>query len=176
MDWEILLIPMIALGVLILSTIFRAPGPERVPRRPRREDLDPDPFTLESQRRRARPERSRTAEIPELRQARPPQPSAPPRQPRPVAEPIVASPIPVSIPVPIRVVEVPGPVKEAALSLAPSGKQPAPPAPRACPGPRSRPSRSPLRAALTSLLGQPENLATAVVLREILDRPLSLRK
>jgi hypothetical protein len=136
--WEFFLIPLIALGVLILSTVLRGP---------------PDPKTRPRRRFEEPPRRRPPVE----------------RRPQPVAPrygiPVVSPPAP-----PVRV-EVPAPPTEAL----PEGTA-APPPERTGACPPVKPTRPRLLRSLASLLDNPRSVALGVVLREVLDRPVSMRQ
>jgi hypothetical protein len=136
--WEFFLIPLIALGVLILSTVLRGPPEPRT--RPRR--------LVEAPPRRRSPVERR------------PQPAAPR-----YGIPVVSPP-----PTPVRI-EVPAPPAEAV----PEGTAAPPPEGKvACPPPR--PARRPFLRSLASFLNSPRSAALGIVLREVLDRPVSMRR
>lgn len=165
MDWKVLVIGLIPLGVWILSTIFRgledareqekpqpAPG-ERPPRTPRRPSSELDRF-LDEARKRREVSPKRTVE-PVLEALPVPKPSPPPRVEAPPPRP--RKPEPAPPPVVVLPVELP----------------PAPPAPARLP---QRDQPSPALAKVVAMLRGRDAVATAVVLREILDRPLSQRR
>jgi hypothetical protein len=135
MHWEVLIVPLIALGVWILGTLFRPEEDERAKQRrrgpleggarlpPRRPVTDLDRFLEEARRRRETAERGRsasppaeTAPEPQQRVARPPllqdRPSRePPRRPRPAPSTPSRRPaaeVPVALPV-ARPVTIPVP-------------------------------------------------------------------
>lgn len=177
MHWEILIIPLIALGVWILGTLFKgedernkrgARGPGGSVRRapPRRPVTDLDRFLEESRRRREAEERERVLPAPQPRPvvSRPPlrERVAKPRETPPRTAPTMApqeSP-PVAVPV-ARLVEEP---------LA----QASPPPPVSPTRSQDRPS--PILRQVCALLSRPQSAGAALVLREILDRPRCLRR
>ena len=189
MHWEILIIPLIALGVWILSTLFKGGEDERLKRGarrpgdlsgrmpPRRPVTDLDRFLEEARQRR---------EAEERRQAPPPPPpirtaiarsplrerpsqsrEAPVARPAPTA--IRKGEVPVAIPV-ARPVSRP-PVAELVL-LEPADEAAPPPAP-----PTTRVARpSPIVQQVRSLLSKPQTAGAAFVLREIFAPPLCRRR
>jgi len=211
--WESLIIPLIALAVWILSTVFRGeeeqpkerprrPGTEGRPRPPRRGTTELDRF-LEA----ARARRNKPIAKPD-EQERPPQPEPvvleampveqPPeklrprpspiveRQPRPrpaKASPPLAEPVrpPVAMPVgppaqitrPSALPQVP--VTETRTPTQnPPGESPPAPAMIVPPTQARRPSPAALK--LLEMLKDKQTLAAAVMLREVFDRPLALRR
>lgn len=177
MHWEILIIPLIALGVWILGTLFKgedernkrgARGPGGSVRRApsRRPVTDLDRFLEESRRRREAEERERVLPVPPPRPvvSRPPlrERVAKPRETPPRIAPAMPpqeSP-PVAVPV-ARPVEEP-------VAQAP----PLPPAPPT----RSQDRPSPILRHVRTLLSSPQSAGAAIVLREILDRPRCMRR
>lgn len=177
MHWEILIIPLIALGVWILGTLFKgeeernkrgARGPGGSVRRgpTRRPVTDLDRFLEESRRRRETEERERTLPVP------PPRPvvSRPPLRER-VAKPRETPPritlaMPPPEPPPVAV-PVARPVQEPVAQASPP--PPVPPA-------RSQDLPLPILRQVRSLLSSPQSAGAALVLREILDRPRSMRR
>jgi len=194
MHWEILIIPLIALGVWILGTLFKGED-ERLKkdvRRPgnfsgrapaRRPVTDLDRFLEEARLRREAEEKRKTPPAPPPRPpiARPPLGQRPPRQretsPRPARPPIRIEEVPVAIPttgpvatsvVPEAVLVVPRPQPVAEMPSSP----PSSPAPTT-----TRDTRpSPILQQVRSLLSKPQTAGTAFVLREIFDRPLCMRR
>ncbi|HTU21693.1 MAG TPA: hypothetical protein VMG10_26890 [Gemmataceae bacterium] len=176
MHWEILIIPLIALGVWILSTVFKTGEDDKMKkgiRRPggvpgrgsaRRPVTDLDRFLEDARRRREAEERPwlpSSAPAP-ARPTRPPQRPAPPREMPRAAVPVVRrADVPIAAPVVPVVAAVP--TREAS---------PPPPAP---PKPRETPP-SPILKQVRSLLSKPQTAGAAFVLREIFDRPLSMRR
>jgi hypothetical protein len=177
--WELLLIPLIALGVWILSTIFRSVEDEREKNRPRRSGeqgnrprptasrrpvTDLDRFLEDARRRREGPPR------------RAPEPRPAPRVERPVSRPVpTLEALPAAVPTPRSVPEVwRAPVPQV-LPVAPP-PLPLPEIPLAVPPPAgaARPARpvSPFLTQLAGLLQKKDSLRAALVLREIFDRPL----
>jgi hypothetical protein len=174
MHWEILIVPLIALGVWILGTLFRSEDEKikKGPRRPgssaprtsgRRPVTNLEQFLEEARRRREAEERAKA----------PPPPPPPARSPlrerpsRPAQKPAVRrAEVPVAVPVArlvapteaIDVVEV--------VSASP------PPAPTTT----REPQLSPMVQQVRSLLSKPQTAATAFMLREIFDRPLCQRR
>jgi len=181
MHWEILIIPLIALGVWIIGTLFKSEDdktkkvagrrgnmPGRTPPG-RRGVTDLDRF-LEEARRRREPEESRKVAPSPSRApvGRPPLRERPTRQPPPprVATPVIVQEEAVVLPVPRPV--APPPVAQPAASPPSAREAPPPPAPAARP--------SPIAQQVRSLLSKPQTAATAFVLREIFDRPLCKRR
>ncbi|HTU19176.1 MAG TPA: hypothetical protein VMG10_14040 [Gemmataceae bacterium] len=183
MHWEIAIIPLIALGVWIIGTLFksedeklkkgvgrrgnassRAPG--------RRVGTDLDRFLEEARRRREPEERRKAppspardpAPRPPLRE-RPSQPREMPRRPAPL---IAKEEVVVALPAPRPV--APPPVAEPVASLALAREASLPPPPTSV----TRPA--PIPQQVLSLLSKPQSAATAFVLREIFDRPLCKRR
>ncbi len=177
MHWEILIIPLIALGVWILGTLFkgeeerlkknaRRPGapPRRTPRRP---VTDLDRFLEEARLRREAEEKRKASPPPPLRHERPLRPrEAPPRPARPTSR--------------IEETPVAPPVVAEAVVIAPrpqTATQPSPPAPPPLPFAAASEVRvSPLLQQVRSLLSKPQTVGAAFVLREIFDRPLCMRR
>lgn len=176
MDWKVLIIGLIPLGVWILSTIFRgiedareqekprpAPGERPAPKTPRRPTSELDRFLDEARRRRdTSPKRREEPILEAVPVAKPPAPPppAPPRvekrppKPREVRKASQPAPTPYVNVVPV---ELPAP----------------PPAPARLP-PAHPPS--PALAKVVAMLRDRDAVTTAVVLREILDKPLSQRR
>lgn len=189
MHWEILIIPLIAVGVYILSALFKSEDDKTkkgVGRRPpfspqngggrgggrapgRRVVTDLDRF-LEEARRRREPEERRKAPPPPSRApvARPPLRERPtrPQEPPRLAAPVIVKEEAVVLPAPRPV--APPPVAEP-IAIPPSSRETPPP-----PAPPTR--SSPIAQQMRSLLSQPQTVATAFVLREIFDRPLCKRR
>jgi hypothetical protein len=175
-DWKVLIIGLIPLGVWILSTIFRgiedareqekqprpAPG-ERPVKAPRRPSSELDRFLDEARRRREVSPKRRAEPEPVLEAlpvAKPPEPPPPPRVEKRAPSPSKAR--------ETRKAEPPPPVVVLPVELPPP-----PPAPARLP-PRSQPS--PALAKVVGMLRDRNAVAMAVALREILDRPLSQRR
>ena len=199
MHWEILIIPLIALGVWILGTVFkgeeerargqgRRPGPGEG--RPRRPVTDLDRFLEEARRRREGEKRPVPEQRPPARSviARPspvvvadrplrvPRPApAPPREmPQPTRRAEQLPPV-----IPMVLPAEPAPPLEATLVVprpepTPVGQvtagAPAAPSPSRSHGP------SPVLQQVWNLLNKPQTPGTAFVLREIFDRPLCKRR
>jgi hypothetical protein len=186
MHWEILIIPLIALGVWIIGTLFKSEDdktkkgirsrdgfPARAPGR--RPVTDLDRFLEEARRRREAEERPTPRPVPppaRVPVTRPPlreRPLRPREAPRlapppvPKEEVVVAVPMPRPIPPPP--VAEPTPAPPLALeslvlpSSAPASARPAP-----------------VLQQVRSLLSKPQTAASAFVLREIFDRPLCKRR
>jgi hypothetical protein len=192
MHWEILIIPLIALGVWILGTIFkgeeeRARGPNR-PRGPgegrtRRPVTDLDRFLEEARRRRdgeKRPPRTAVARpapvIPEAQSVRVPRP--PKAREVSLPEPTRRAEQPATIIPFVLPVESPPPVEPSpAPSLEPTTtvKHVTAGAPAAL-SPSRQQGASPILQQVRSLLNKPQTAGTAFVLREIFDRPLCQRR
>ena len=184
MHWEILIIPLIALVVWIIGTLFKSEGDKttkgvgrRGPvsgRQPaRRMVTDLDRFLEEARRRREPEERRKTAPPPaRVPVARPPvreRPSQPRETPRRAA-PVMAQEevlVALSVPQPSAAAPIAEPVVAAPLARAESVSTPPPAVPTLS---------SPISQQVRSLLSKPQSAATAFVLREIFDRPLSKRR
>ena len=187
MHWEILIIPLIALGVWILGTLFkpaeddkmkqsiRRPGgvPGRAP--VRRPVTDLDRFLEEARRLREAEERPKPPPAPVPARptaARRPQRLAPQREMSSVAAPVVRkAEVPIAVPPAKPVVE---PARPAPVAVAaPTREAPAPP-----PAPTTTRAAqpSPILQQVRSLLSKPQTAGAAFVLREIFDRPLSMRR
>jgi hypothetical protein len=194
MHWEILIIPLIALGVWILGTLFKGEDerlkknvrrPNGPPRRPppRRPVTDLDRFLEEARLRREAEERRKAPPPPPPRPSisRPPLSERPPRQretpQRPVRPTIRIEEIPVALPAdrPVAV-----PVVAEAVLVAPRPKPatetPSSTSPPAIPIATCETRLSPLLQQVRSLLSKPQTAGTAFVLREIFDRPLCRRR
>ena len=177
MHWEILIIPLIALGVWILGTLIKGEDERNkrgtrgaggsVRRGPtRRPVTDLDRFLEDARRRREAEERQRTLPVPPSRPtiSRPPlreRPSKPRETPPRIvpAMPSTESP-PLAVPVARPVEE---PVAQAS---------PPPPAPPSL----SQYRPSPIARQVHALLSSPQSAGAALVLREILDRPRCMRR
>jgi hypothetical protein len=186
MHWEILIIPLIALGVWIIGTLFKSEDekakksvrsrgnlPGRAPGR--RPVTDLDRFLEEARRRREAEDRPKPAPAPPSSRVPAPRPPlrerlSPPREaPR---------------------LSVPALPKEEILDVLPVVRPTAPPtvaepvavAPRALesakssPTPTLSPRFAPVPQQVRSLLSKPQTAAAAFVLREIFDRPLCKRR
>jgi hypothetical protein len=191
MQWEILIIPLIALGVWILGTLFKTGEDEQTKkggRKPggpsgrgpsRRPVTDLDRFLDDARRRRETEERRGKPALPPpppqpviVRaplSERPPRPrEAPPRSKPPVRR----EEVPVAIPI-ARIVAEPA-LPEAVL-VEPRGHLSAEPpviAPKS-----TRDTRiSPIVQQVRALLSKPQTAGAAFVLREILDRPRCMRR
>ncbi|MGH7171822.1 MAG: hypothetical protein ACRELG_16215 [Gemmataceae bacterium] len=181
MHWEILIIPLIALGVWILGTLFKSGEDDKIKkgiRRPgnvsgrgssRRPVTDLDRFLEEARRRREAEERPKPPSPPAP--ARPKTPRAPQRPAPPRETPRVAATV-------IRGAEVPlarpvaQPARAEPVVVASTRDAPLPTAPTT-----TRPTQaSPILQQVHSLLSKPRTAGTAFVLREIFDRPLSMRR
>jgi hypothetical protein len=177
MHWEILIIPLIALGVWILGALVKGEDektkkPVRRPgnasgRAPRRPMTDLQRFLEATRRREAEetpqplPPRPSIARAP-LRE-RPSQPRETPPRPAPRSKRRDEAPVAAPIARPV--------VAEAVVA-APVRAEPSAPAPTT-----TRPTpASPIAQQVFSLLSNPQTAATAFVLREIFDRPLSQRR
>jgi hypothetical protein len=187
MHWEVLIVPLIALGVWILGTLFKPEDnprqqPQRRPgtggpggSRPPVSDLDR--FLADARRRREESEGSRLP----IPQAAPPRPAPPPpraegmqtraRPPAAVPRQVRKRPsLPTAVPVEVRPEPVPVvPVAEVPVEAVPLPKPPPPP-----PRQVSKPP-SPVVAQVLALLRSPQSAGTAFVLREVLGAPLSRR-
>lgn len=190
MHWEILIIPLIALGVWILGTLFKTGEDNKMKkgvRRPgnvsgrgsgRRPVTDLDRFLEEARRRREAEERSKAPLPPPPARpttTRAPRRPTPPREMPPVATPVVRSvevPLAVSVAPPVVQPARAEPVAVAAPPRDVSPPLPLPPAPST--GREKAPS--PILQQVRSLLSKPQTVGTAFVLREIFDRPLCMRR
>jgi hypothetical protein len=188
MQWEILVIPLIALGVWILGTLFKSGEDERnkkagarrggSPGRgpARRPATDLDRFLEDARRRREAEERRQpppppprpTISRPPLSE-RPPRPREAPPRPAPVVR---REEIVVAVPVIRAVVE---PDLPEAVPVAPRVQPSAEPAP-AAPTTTRDTRLSPIVQQVRALLSKPQSAGTAFALREILDRPLCKRR
>jgi hypothetical protein len=190
MHWEILIIPLIALGVWILGTLFKTGEDDKMKRgvrRPgsvagrgpsRRPVTDLDRFLEEARRRREQEERPKPPPAPPPARAsvaRPPlreRPTRPRETPPRVAAPVIRAPeAPVALPV-ARPIEQPAFV-EPVVAATPPRDVPS----SSTPAPATRPvPTSPILQQVRSLLSKPQTAGTAFVLREIFDRPLCMRR
>jgi hypothetical protein len=196
--WEILIIPLIALGVWLLGTLFKDENEaaKRAPRRPgsppgrgpaRRPVTDLDRFLEEARRRREAEERRKVPPAPPPRPAttRAPLSERPSRNLDVPSRPVPTSrrteeapvPLPVSRPVP-----QPATIREAAAEAAllvprpqPLAEAPPPPPP-ATPATTRDTRPSPIVQQVRALLSKPQSAGTAFVLREIFDRPRCQRR
>ncbi len=194
MQWEILIIPLIALGVWILGTLFKSEDDKTKKLVGRRGNLssrtppgrrgvtDLDRFLEEARRRREPEERRKVPPTPSRAEAvRPPVRERPPRQqpsPRVVTPVSIQEEAVIALPVPRPV--APPPVAQPTPAL-PSpnlgeGRMGAPPTREAPPPPAPATRSSPIAQQVRSLLSKPQTAATAFVLREIFDRPLCKRR
>ena len=193
MQWELLIIPLIAVGVWILGTLFKTGEEDRTKkgaRRPgspsgrgsgRRPVTDLDRFLEDARRRRETEEKRKvSAEPPQPTISRPPLSERPPpprerlRPPPPVLR---AEEVPVAIPVarlasePVVLRETPAETVRVAPRSQPAA-EPSPVAPTT-----TRDTRlSPIAQQVRSLLSKPRTAGTAFVLREIFDRPRCQRR
>jgi hypothetical protein len=185
MHWEILIIPLIALGVWILGTLFKSGEDDKTKkgvRRPigasgrtsgRRPVTDLDRFLEEARRRREMEERPKPPPLPPPARAtvaRPPlrERPIPPREAPPhVAPPVIRS---AEAPIAVPIARLAEPV----LAVAPALDVPPPPPPAPITTRDARPS--PILQQVRSLLSKPQTAGTAFVLREIFDRPLCRRR
>jgi hypothetical protein len=198
MHWEILIIPLIALVVWLLGTLFKGENDpaKRGTRRPgspsgrvpaRRPVTDLDRFLEEARRRRESEERRKAPAAPPPRTA----PTRVPLSERPSRNLDVASrPVPtarrveeVTAAVPAaRPVPQPATIREAASEAAlvvprpqPVTEAPPPPPPPA-PATTRESKPSPIAQQVRSLLSNPQSAGAAFVLREIFDRPRCQRR
>jgi|SRR5579875_2554203 len=200
MHWETFLVPLIALGVWLLSTLLRREedkpkagavrrgnGPDRPPRR--RGAMDLQRFLEEVRRRRELEERQQmppsrpsTARPPLLRE-RSPQPRQTPRPAKPA---VVKEEIAVALPAPPPAPSPPSP-DDSSVSKTISGtdfssagrQAEAVPVHQARVAPVAKPvvtRPGPIVQQVRSLLSTPQTAAVAFVLREIFDRPLCKRR
>lgn len=200
MHWEIIIIPLIALGVWIIGTLFRSEdekAKKAMGRRPpfspkngggrtsgRRVVTDLDRFLEEARRRREPQERRKAPPPPPPSRAPAPRPPLRERPTRTQEVPRIAQPVIVKEE-PLVVLPAPRP------AASPSIAEPTPTLPSPNLGesrvgelqaretsppaaPVTRPS--PISQQVRSLLSKPQTAATAFVLREIFDRPLCKRR
>jgi len=196
MHWEILIIPLIALVVWILGTLFKSEDDrtKRGARRPgapsgrapaRRPVTDLDRFLEEARRRRESEEKRKAPPPPPPRPvvSRPPLSERPsrPREtpPRPSLR---TEEVPVALPV-ARPVPQPATPREAVVEAALAVPRPQSVAEVASPPPAppvpvtTRDTRpSPILQQVRTLLSKPQTAGTAFVLREIFDRPRCMRR
>ena len=212
MNWEILIVPLIALGVWILSTVFRGAEAEKDKARrpadgappPRRPTGELDRFLEEARRRREKaqripppePEPSRSLPAAVLPATNPPPPRPEPRkrEPQPMDAPRKREAAPANSARALND-ELLGRIEDRPSFANPASEQAKPmmalptnmetPALPSLPPPtmntpatssdQNRRDASPLRAALSALLRDRKSLATAFILHEILDKPVSKR-
>ena len=210
MNWEILIVPLIALGVWILSTVFRGAEAEKNKASrpadgappPRRPTGELDRFLEEARRRRDKAQRVPQPEPPRslpaavLPAAAPPPPRPEPRkrEPQPMDAPRKREAAPANSARALND-ELLGRIEDRASFANPVSEQAKPmmalptnmetPALPTLPTPtmntpatssdQNRRDASPLRAALSALLRDRKSLATAFILHEILDKPVSKR-
>lgn len=184
MHWEILIIPLIALGVWIIGTLFKSEDDKtkkgigrrgnvsgRTPGR--RPVTDLDRFLEEARRRREPEARRKTAPPPpRVPAARPPvreRPQPPRETPRRVAPMIAREEVVVALPAPPPIEAVPVAEPVAAEPLRRELTISVPPPAAAAPP-------SSISQQVRSLLSKPQTAATAIALREIFDRPLCKRR
>ncbi len=185
MHWEILIIPLIALGVWILGTLFkgederakkgvRRPGVSSGRTPARRPVTDLERFLEEARQRRETEERRKVPAAPPPPQAtisRPPlreRPSRPREAPPRSAPAVRREQIPAAIP-----------VAEAAMPeavLVAPRVQPSAEPPPITPTTTRDTRPSPIVQQVRSLLSKPQTAGTAFVLREIFDRPRCMRR
>ncbi|MHB1426303.1 MAG: hypothetical protein ACYC3I_24325 [Gemmataceae bacterium] len=187
-QWELLIIPLIALLVWIVGTLFKSeddktkkggPGRGNVSGRTpsRRPATNLNRFLEEARRRREgdeRPKATPAAPPPRAPIARPPlreRASKPREAPPRVAPPVIRrEEVPVAVPAARAV--APPPVVEPVPTVTPMSDIVIPAAPTT-----TRDTHlSPIVQQVHSLLSQPRTAATAFVLREIFDRPLCKRR
>jgi hypothetical protein len=198
MHWEVLIIPLIALGVWILGTLFKGEE-ERAKkgvRRPgnlsgraptRRPVTDLDRFLEEARRRREAEEKRKAPPPPppppppRPSSSRPPLSERPPRQRetslRPARPTVRAEEIPMAIPV-VRPAAPPvvAEVVVTAPRLQPVAELPPPSPPTPIPTLQRDVRPAPIPQQVRSLLSKPQTAGAAFVLREIFDRPLCQRR
>jgi hypothetical protein len=185
-QWEVLVVLVIALGVWIVSTLFKTdetPKGQQQPRRPgggpgyssssRPPVTDLNQFLADARRRREDGEgRRMPAPAPQPRPA--PRAVAQPARSRPPGtQPSRQRPKPSPVPVPVQVLPDPEP---AALAAQAAAEALAPARPTAPPPPaKAKQEPSPIIKQVLGLLREPQSAGTAFVLREVLDAPLSRR-
>jgi hypothetical protein len=191
--WEILVIPLIAVGVWVLGTIFRGaederqkaamrqrrPGGPAGPRPQRRPVTDLDRFLEEARRRREaaarpapppRPPEPRAPERRPLLQREPERPTAVTRRPEPLARPAPPPPPPEAV-VAVRRAE---PV---VVEAVPAPHPPPPAPPPAVVEVRARTATgAAIQDQVAALLRSPRGAGAALVLTEILGPPLCRRR
>ena len=193
MHWELLIIPLIAVGVWVLGTVFRGAEDERQkalrqrrpggPRPPqRRPATDLDRFLEEARRRREaaarpappprpavepRPAEPRAPERRPLRQREPERPTAVTRRPEPLPPPAPPEAI-----VAVRRAE---PVVEARPAVVVEAAPP-PPAPAVVQVRARTASAAAIQDQVAALLRSPQAAGAAFVLQEILGPPLCRRR
>jgi hypothetical protein len=178
MDWIKLAIPLIAVAVWILSNlasqqkeIRRPPRVPLPPPRPR-DPLDPlptattQPAAVDQYRDALERQREKKTALPK------PAPKVRSRRLDPLPKPPRVPPVPVPPPPPVRAPQPTPPALEPTPSLAPS-----PPASQKPPATReaTATSAAPPFKRVLQLLKTRDSLATAFLLREILDRPVAKR-
>jgi hypothetical protein len=192
MHWEVLIIPLIALGVWLLGTLFKNENEvaKRGPRRPgsppgrgpaRRPVTDLDRFLEEARRRRESEERRKVPPAPPSRPAptRAPLSERPSRNldvpSRPVPTSRRTEEVPISRPVPQPATSREAPSEAALLVPRPQPVAEAPPPP-VTPATTRDTRPSPIVQQVRALLSKPQSAGTAFVLREIFDRPRCQRR
>lgn len=169
MHWEVLLIPLIALVVVILSTIFGGQKPQ--PGEGQEPENELERFLAESRKRRegeVAPVQEPPPPVPQAREEKPPAPPAPAKRRDPSRAEAKSERRP-----PIR--QTPG---SSSLAPLPSPEEPAiDPAEVQRTLLRRLPRRkaSPALSKVTQLLRTPESIQTAFILAEIFQPPLSRR-
>ncbi len=176
MQWEILIIPLIALGVWILGTLLKSDDEKTKPgvRRPnssgrtpaRRPVTNLEQFLDEARRRREAESRPKTPPAPPAPHATVSRPALREPQARPSPTPRRAAPLREEVPAAKPVAR---PVAQVDVVEVVAEGLPAPPSPRAA-------QPTPIVKQVRSLLSQPQTVGTAFVLREIFDRPLCRRR
>jgi hypothetical protein len=187
MHWEVLVVLVIALGVWIVSTLFktddtpkgpppRRPPPEgaRYPGSPRPQVTDLNQFLADARRRREEGEGRRPPAAAQSPPRPAPRPASQPARSRPGgAAQSRPRPKPSPVPVPVEVLPDPEP---AALAVPVTAEGTAPMRPVVPPPPpTAKREPSPIIKQVLGLLRAPQSAGTAFVLREILDAPLSRR-
>jgi hypothetical protein len=194
MHWEVLIVPLIALGVWILGTLFktednakqqqqRRPG-TRPPGGMRPPVTDLDRFLADARQRRQESDGGRLPTPAAPVRGAPPRPTPPPpradgqrARSRPATapsrparkQPTFTGPVPVEVlPDPVRVAPA---APEVPVEVVPFAKTP----PAAPARPKVQQPTSPVVAQVLNLLRSPQSAGAAFVLREILGAPLSKR-
>ncbi|MFM7150554.1 MAG: hypothetical protein ACKO23_11985 [Gemmataceae bacterium] len=199
MNWESLIIPMIAFAVWIISSVFRGmeeakdkaspvpPVEDRPMKVPQKRPMSSD---LERFLQEARVIRDPNApplvrledspEKPKKRKADPvPARPKPPPKPRDVPDPEPlrrASEIPRSAPSSASASPAPVPTAKAASSPSPAPSAPAPPANATVAATISRKELSPVLVRVREMLNNRQSLVAAIILEEVLGSPLSKRR
>lgn len=199
MHWEVLIVPLIALGVWVLGTLFKTDDDPRARPGQRRQGFgqgptrrpvsDLDRFLAEARRKRETGERPRPApqptqaatpprparsstDAPLAQRVRPPTVPPPQRQPAPTPPPQRRRPEP-TVPV-ARPAPAPQPEPPTVEPIVAVVVEPTPVVPERKPV-AAKPAVAPALAQVLAMLRSPGVARTAFVLREVLDPPLCRR-